>query len=92
MSVFGWLFLAIAMLYIGNVLGCLILCETIPSIRKARKYAVYVPFLIATAYFDFFTDCLREKDFFKFFKGLMMSHKNLKALKALSRLHHLDER
>lgn len=35
--------------YAGNVLGCLVLCETIPELRKAKKYVWQVP--IVNVYF-----------------------------------------
>lgn len=40
------LLLVVVMVYIANVVGCLILCETIPGTEPVRKYAWYVPVLI----------------------------------------------
>ena len=42
-------------IYIGNVLGCLLLCETIPELSKAKKYVWQVPivnfrFIISTLF------------------------------------------
>ena len=31
--------------YIGNILGCLVLCETIPELNKAKKFVWEVPII-----------------------------------------------
>lgn len=31
--------------YVGNVLGCLVLCETIPELSKAKKFVWQVPLI-----------------------------------------------
>ena len=32
-------------IYAGNVLGCLVLCESIPELKKAKKLVWYIPIL-----------------------------------------------
>ena len=31
--------------YLGNVLGCLVLCETIPELRRAKEFVWKIPFI-----------------------------------------------
>lgn len=35
----------VASAYVGNVLGCLVLCETIPELSKAKKFVWQVPII-----------------------------------------------
>lgn len=39
------LLVGLVSVYIGNVLGCLVLCETITELRRAKKYVWQVPFM-----------------------------------------------
>lgn len=86
MNWIGWLGLVIAIVYIGNVLGCMILCETIPEMDSMRKNAWMVPILILMLFFSFLFDAISGKSEFKYFwKFVRMPQKSVFTLKSMSR-------
>lgn len=84
MNWIGWLFLVAVIVYIGNVLGCMVLCETIPGMDSVKKYAWMVPILNLVLFFSFLYDALLDKSRFKYFrKFIKMPQKSMFALKSM---------
>ena len=63
----GWTLLAIILVYLGNVIGCMILCETIPGLSCVKKWAWMVP-IINVVFSSFYL--LRQKETKGFFGAL----------------------
>lgn len=81
----GWIALFILILYLGNVLGCLILCETVPELCGVRHYIWSVPILNCGIISVFFLDLVlkRQSDYFR--KFIKMPQKNMITLYAIAR-------
>ena len=84
MTWFEWALLAVAMAYIGNVLGCLILCETIPKIEVAKKYAWMVPILNLLLFSSFLSEALNGEGFRFLWRFVKTPQKNVFALSVLA--------
>lgn len=83
MSWIGWLFLLLTLVYIGNVLGCMILCETIPDLISAKRYVWMVPVLNVMLFIYFFYSLLRKLEFGTLWRFIRFPQKNIFALKAI---------
>lgn len=46
--------------YLGNVLGCLVLCETIPELRRAKEFVWQIPFIHLFYVIDILLSSKRE--------------------------------
>ena len=85
MNWIGWMFLAISIVYLGNIFGCMILCETIPGLESAKKYAWIIPMVNIMLLFSFLFDSSVKNRFTLFKKFVTMPQKNIFSLKALAR-------
>lgn len=83
---FEWAIFAIAVVYVGNVLGCMILCETIPQIETARKYSWIVPVLACMLFFSYLFEALGGRGFVLLWKYIKMPQKNIFILGAITQL------
>jgi len=81
---FEWAFLATVIVYIGNILGCMILCETIPQIESVRKYTWMIPVLNLMLFFSFLSEALGGQEFAPFWKFIKMPQKNIFALSVMA--------
>lgn len=77
------LILVVVVVYVANVVGCLVLCETIPELEPARRYAWFVPILnILFPLFVLFDSAIKNK--FELIWGFMsMPHKSITALSSV---------
>lgn len=84
---FGWILFALAIVYIGNVLGCMILCEIIPQIKTVRKYAWKIPIFNFALLFCFLLEILDGWEGFMSFWGFIrLPHKNILVMHAIAQL------
>lgn len=81
---FEWVLFIIAFVYIGNVLGCMILCETIPQIETMRRYAWMVPVLNLMLFFSYLFEALGGQGFARFWKFIKVPQKNIFILDVLA--------
>lgn len=78
------LILAVVVVYAANVLGCLILCETIPELKSAHKYAWYVPILIILLPFFILFDPAIKNKFELIWGFIWMPHKSIAAVSSVA--------
>lgn len=45
MSIVATVLIALLAVYIGNVVGVSVICDTMPSLKKAKRFAPWIPFL-----------------------------------------------
>lgn len=57
---FGLFLVLVFCVYLGEVLGLIILCDNCEMLQKSRKYAFWVPFLRTGAFGAIFFECVRE--------------------------------
>lgn len=75
--------------YIGNVLGCLVLCETIPELERAKKYAWQVPIIQLLYMMDILFSSKRKGNRLQYLllylripcKNVLISHATVEAMK-----------
>lgn len=77
------LILVIAVVYIANVLGCLVLCETIPGAGPARKYVWYIPIIIFVFPFCVMLDPAIKNKRRLIWCFIMMPHKSITAISSV---------
>lgn len=71
------LLIIVLAIYIGNVIGISVLCDTIPNLKKAKKFAVWIPFIgISFLFYLLFNGKMENKTRFVF-RYIIMSHKNV---------------
>jgi len=80
---FEWAFFTTVIVYIGNILGCMILCETISQIEPVRKYVWMVPVLNLILFFSFLSEALSGQGFAPFWKFIKMPQKNIFVLSVM---------
>lgn len=79
----GWTLLAIILVYLGNVIGCMILCETIPGLSCVKKWAWMVPIINVVLFFKFLL-APPEGDKGLFWSFIQLPQKNLFNLKVMA--------
>lgn len=83
MKWFEWILFASAIVFAGNVLGCMILCDTIPQIKSAKKYAWLIPIMNVALFFSFLFEAFGRQAFQRFWRFIILPHKNILTLHAM---------
>jgi len=73
----------VVVVYISNVLGCLILCETIPEVEPARKFVWYVPILIVLFPISVMFDPAIKNKFRLIWSFIRTPHKSITAISSV---------
>lgn len=77
------LILVVVVVYISNVLGCLVLCETIPGVEPVRKFVWYVPILIVIFPICVMLDPAIKNKFELIWSFIWMPHKSATAISSV---------
>lgn len=77
------IWIVVVVVYIANVVGCLVLCETIPELEPARKYVWFVPVLNVLFPFSVLFDSEIKNKFELIWVFIRMPHKSITAISSV---------